>query len=299
MRLYEKFCGVRILTYCVMSNHFHLEVEVPPRPLEGLTPEQLLKRLRLIKREGEVAQVAQQIEQRRAAGDEAGLTAIMQRYLYRMWNLSEFMKSLLGCFTKWFNNRHKRTGTLWEGRFKSTLVEGGYAGRVVGAYIDLNPLRAGIADRPERYRWSGFAEAVAGGQRAREGITRLVEQYERLGGGQAKRHSWRHINAAYRKMLYHDGEQRLSENSVTGKSEVVRRGFTSAEVQAVLEDDGHLPVGKVVSCRLRALIDGAVIGSQAFVEQLAQAERELWSLQRTKTAHPVAGSGLFSLRAFD
>ncbi len=35
MRLYERFCGVRILTFCVMSNHFHLLVEVSPRPVDG------------------------------------------------------------------------------------------------------------------------------------------------------------------------------------------------------------------------------------------------------------------------
>ena len=37
MRLYERFCGVRVLSHCVMSNHFHLLVEVPLRPEEGLS----------------------------------------------------------------------------------------------------------------------------------------------------------------------------------------------------------------------------------------------------------------------
>lgn len=299
MRRYERFCGVRVLTYTVMSNHFHLEVEVPPRPVEGLTQQQLLERLLLIKRQGEVAQVERQLDERREAGDEAGVAAIMERYLYRMWDLSEFMKSLLQCFTKWFNQRHQRTGTLWEGRFKSSLVQGGYAARVVGAYIDLNPVRAGMENGPERYRWSGYAEAVAGGTRAREGITRLVEQYERLGGVGREQRGWKEISAAYRKLLYHDGEERVRENPATGKLEVVRRGFASAEVDAVLEDGGHLPLGAVLRCRLRALVEGAVIGSQAFVEELSRAERERWGGKRQKEARPVNGSGskLFTLRA--
>ena len=44
MRAYEQFCQVRVLAFCVMSNHFHLAVEVPPRPAEGLTPEELVER---------------------------------------------------------------------------------------------------------------------------------------------------------------------------------------------------------------------------------------------------------------
>jgi putative transposase len=43
MRMYENFSGCRILSYCVMSNHFHLLLEVPPMPVGGLTDEALLK----------------------------------------------------------------------------------------------------------------------------------------------------------------------------------------------------------------------------------------------------------------
>jgi hypothetical protein len=52
-------------------------------------------------------------------------------------------------------------GTLWEGRFKSVLVEGtGQTLSTMAAYIDLNPVRAGIVKDPADYRWSGYAEAV-------------------------------------------------------------------------------------------------------------------------------------------
>ena len=48
MRLYEAFCGVRILNYCVMSNHFHILVEIPPSMEESLSDEALVQRLSLI-----------------------------------------------------------------------------------------------------------------------------------------------------------------------------------------------------------------------------------------------------------
>ena len=62
----------------------------------------------------------------------------------------------------WFNKRHEKEGNLWEDKFKSVLVEDGHAARVVAAYIDLNPVRAGIVGTAEDYRWSGWGEAAAG-----------------------------------------------------------------------------------------------------------------------------------------
>jgi putative transposase len=58
MRLYEAFCGVRILSYCVMSNHFHILVEVPPRMEESLSDEDLVGRLGLLYGEEFVGMVA-------------------------------------------------------------------------------------------------------------------------------------------------------------------------------------------------------------------------------------------------
>ncbi len=86
-----------------------------------------------------------------------------------MHDLSEFMKMLLQRFSSWFNRTHQRTGRLWEQRFKSVLVEDGVAARTMAAYIDLNPVRAGICEDPADYRWSSYGEAVAGGKRARAG----------------------------------------------------------------------------------------------------------------------------------
>ena len=115
------------------------------------------------------------MRERKAEGDVAGVEAVMEKYLYRMWDLSQFMKTLKQRFTQWFNRKHGRRGTLWEDRFKSVIVEDGYAARVMAAYIDLNPLRGGICKDPAEYRWSSYGEAVAGGKKARAGLVRAVE----------------------------------------------------------------------------------------------------------------------------
>lgn len=64
------------------------------------------------------------------------------------------MRDLGQRYVQYFNRRHKRTGTLWEGRFRSCLVES--REHVLGCYryIEMNPLEAGMVERPSEYRWS-------------------------------------------------------------------------------------------------------------------------------------------------
>lgn len=58
------------------------------------------------------------------------------------------------CYVQAFNRRHGRTGTLWEGRFRSCLVDSDGYLLTVYRYIDLNPVRAALVAAPEDYRWS-------------------------------------------------------------------------------------------------------------------------------------------------
>ncbi len=289
VRLYERFCGVHILTYWVMSNHFHLLVEVPPRPAGGLSDRELCQRLALIKGEAEVAEVRELLQRYRKGGNEAGAVELRERFLYRMWDLSQFMKSLKQCFTTWFNRRHNWRGTLWEERFKNVLVEDGYAARVMAAYIDLNPIRAGMVDTPERYRWCGYAAAVARRPEARAGIERLMEQYEQLRGGKKIERSWAWVAKQYRVILFTDGEERYREEPVTGSVEVARRGIRRQDVERVLKNGGKLSPGQMLRCRVRALSDGAVIGTRKFLEEFFNAKREFFGPRRKSGARPIYG----------
>ena len=80
------------------------------------------------------------------------------------------MKELKQRFSIWFNRTHENHGTLWSERFKSLLVENNpEALKVVAAYIDLNPVRAGLCGDPKSYRWSGYAEALSGEEQAQRG----------------------------------------------------------------------------------------------------------------------------------
>lgn len=71
-------------------------------------------------------------------------------------NLSAGMQHLNGSYTSYFNRRHRRAGHLFQGRFKSQLVEEEGYFHELSRYIHLNPVRAKMVDRPERYRWSSY-----------------------------------------------------------------------------------------------------------------------------------------------
>jgi putative transposase len=78
-------------------------------------------------------------------------------YYRNKWaSLSEFLKEIKQSFTRYYNKRHLRRGTLWGERFKSCIVENGETLINCLAYIDLNPVRAGIVTRPEEYRWNSL-----------------------------------------------------------------------------------------------------------------------------------------------
>ena len=87
------------------------------------------------------------------------------------------MKAVQLRFSRWYNRRAGRKGTLWEGRYTSVIVEEEErALRTMAAYIDLNPVRAGMVVDPAEYRWSCYAEAMAGKARSRRGLVRIIGQ---------------------------------------------------------------------------------------------------------------------------
>jgi len=71
-------------------------------------------------------------------------------------NLSRMMHFLITSYTVYFNKKHERNGHLFQGRFRSVLIEAVSYAQELSRYIHLNPVRSGIADRPERYAWSSY-----------------------------------------------------------------------------------------------------------------------------------------------
>ena len=305
MRMQENFTGCRVLAYCLMGNHVHLLLEVPPLAVGGLTDEELLKRLGAIYPDVEVAAVAQELREARqrvrdALASERMVARIHERYTYRMHDLGEFMKTLLQRFTRWFNAKHKRTGTLWESRFKSVLVEDGIAARTMAAYIDLNPVRAGMVADPADYRWSSYGEAMGGGPRgngrkARAGLVRALMAHK---GWEADARHWAgRVSKEYRMILLEEGEEKLREVVNKGgqlEVKVVRKGLKKAAVAAELgrlQRSRDVALSRMLRCRVRYFTDGAVIGSRGFVDEVFRLCRDRFGEKRKDGARKWRGSG--------
>jgi len=71
--------------------------------------------------------------------------------------LARLMQALGRRYVRRFNDRHRRTGTLWEGRYRSAVVETDQYLLACMRYIELNPVRAGLVSEPTMYRWSSHA----------------------------------------------------------------------------------------------------------------------------------------------
>lgn len=92
--------------------------------------------------------------------------------------VSKLMQSLGRYYVRYFNQTYKRTGTLWEERFKSTLFDSDNYFLIVSRYIELNPVRAGMVAHPAEYTWSSYQHNRAG-----KVIELIIEHdlYTRLG----------------------------------------------------------------------------------------------------------------------
>jgi len=208
--------------------------------------------------------------------------------------LSEFMKTLLQRFTRWFNRTHQRSGTLWEGRYKSVIVESGIAARTMAAYIDLNPVRAGMVTDPADYRWSSYGEAVGGGakgngKKAREGLVRACMSQHGAGFEADK---WKEVSRIYRRTMG------LALGRKSGKAEMdrslARSQMNTAEALQAEENGTVLPdlaFPAMLRRRVRYFTDGAVIGSKAFVNEVFAATRDRFTAKRQDGARRMKGAG--------
>jgi REP element-mobilizing transposase RayT len=289
-----EFCQVRILTYCIMSNHFHILLEVPKPPEQLPNAEETFEALGRLSSPQNIGGLRQQLERIRESQDPDAESRWLGQFHARRWNLSKFMQALKQRFSANYNRKTKRHGTLWEDRFKSVLVEGdGHALVTMAAYIDLNPVRARIVQDPKDYLWSGYGEAVAGKQGAQAGLQRVVRALLR-GDPDTATESLE----AYRQHLFVEGNE--EGEAISEGGETVRGCLSRKAVLRVLAERGKIPTRDYLRCRVRYFCDGAVFGSRKYVESIFQQCRERFGPRRTTGARRMLGLAepeLFTVRA--
>jgi len=109
----------------------------------------------------------------------------------RQDGISLTMQQLGSSFVRHINERYSRTGTLWEGRFRSSPVDSDYYCLACYRYIELNPVRAGIVAAPDDYRWSSYRENV--GLRALSVVTPHASYLRIASEDERRREQYRQI----------------------------------------------------------------------------------------------------------
>jgi len=304
MRRLEAFLDVRVLTFCVMSNHFHILVEIPnPQEVVRLTPVSLRKRLPLLYHGKALTDAIDEIDRAEAheasaAGTSSWIDEVVSRYQARLGDLSTFLKELKWRFSTWYNANNQRIGTLWEDRFRSLLVEGAeHALMTVAAYIELNPVRAGLVADPKDYRWCGYGEAVGGKGHSRRQLARLHSRIRTWQGGGRPPVTWNEVAPVYRVYLFGQGERRKGDG-ITGRG--AKSGIDARMVSEVVEKKGgKLTIHERILSRVRYFTDGAVLGCSDFVDGVFDSDRGRFSAKRETGARRMRGAdwgGLKTLR---
>ena len=298
-----KFSGVEVLTYCVMGNHFHMLVRVPDqtkflRRFAGDAPggqgeQKLMEHLKLLYSKEYLARLNTEIVELREHGQEARVQQVLERYKARFCDLSVFVKEVKERFSRWFNKRHSRKGTLWADRFKSVMVQSGACLRTMAAYIDLNPVRAGLVENPEDYRWCGYAEALAGSKRMRRGLCRAVnwpiDNWE-IPGKRAGRRE-KSGSAIYREVLFEAGLEREGDAERRKK----RQGIRLKAVREVIEKGGELTTGELLIHRVRWFSEGLALGNAEFVGRALENPNDTVKLKELPVANTGAAEPWYSL----
>jgi REP element-mobilizing transposase RayT len=175
------FSGIEIDAYVAMGNHFHVICKVV-RTDEQISEDELLRRVAALKGERAAEKLALKWKNLRRSGMDLAVNAEQYRLRVRMNDISEFMKTFKETFNAWYKREHKYTGTIWSGRFMSTLIEGGRYRVTCMRYVYLNPVRAGMVTQASDYAWGWMAayEVSYAGPVPEERMKRRVAQ---IGGG--------------------------------------------------------------------------------------------------------------------
>lgn len=281
MRSLEAFSGVEILSYCLMGNHFHILLHVPKRP-ETISDAEVKERMVHLYGKRRMEEIKAEIAERNATGDTQFEKDFYEKLRKRMYNLSNFVRDLKWRFSIWYNKKTGRKGTLYEDRFRSVLVEPSEDAMMrVAAYIELNSVRAGLVSQPHEYRWCSFTEAMAGGSKAKAGITKIA-------CGLDGKSNWEKVSRIYRSYFLHKAAEQNHS----------RKGIDSDEYHESMKSGGDLSENEKLRIRCRFFTEGVVLGSKEFLKEFYARNKEVLESFRKREGYKVikGKDPLFSYR---
>ncbi len=258
---FSKLFFMEVFGYCIMGNHFHLLAQVFPE--QYFSDDEVRKRCRVFY--GDDFQISDR---------QVGY------YREKLSSLPKYMKEIKQAFSSYYNKRHNRRGTLWGDRYKSVIVEQGETLINCLAYIDLNPVRAGIVEKPEAYRWSSIGYHLQ--TQNKDGFLSFDFGLQKFGPMDAKERV-----RQYREFVYESGAIN------TKKGRQIDPGLLKNE----REKKFQITRADRFQNRTRYFTDSGIIGSKEFVRQNYQRFQHLFQSRNEKIPKSVSGlDGVFSLK---
>jgi len=159
IRLLSSLFAIDVSAYAVMSNHYHLVIKVCPEQLEALTEEEIMDRwCALFKGPLLIQNYRSGVDLK--AFERSTVSDIVRVWRAKLASVSWFMRCLNQPIARQANCEDKCTGKFWESRFSSQALKTEEALLSCMAYVDLNPVRAGMADTPETSSYTSIQERL-------------------------------------------------------------------------------------------------------------------------------------------
>ena len=276
IKYYSGMYFVKVIGFCLMSNHFHLLIKSEP---EHLYPdEEIVYRLKKYMPGLEESSLKDEVKIARARG--------------KLGDISEYMRSIKQTFSRWYNKTNERTGYFWGDRFKSIWLQDGKSLLTCLAYIDLNPIRANLVNVPEDYRWCGISYRVCGNN-----INNFLSfdgVFEDDGNSSPDI-----MLRDYRYLVYKWGNiKRLSLSDIeSGKTEDTRPKITDDIYSQELARGFRISTPELLLKRVRYFSDGLVVGSKIFIKNAYARFSKDVILKKDRKAHKTPlGNYIYTLR---
>ena len=153
--------AVDIAAYAVMSNHFHVVLRIDVERVRGWDVEEVLRRWTKVFSGPLLVQRYLADPDSLGTAETSAVLAWVETYRSRLADLSWYMRVLNESIARMANAEDGVTGRFWEGRFRSQALLDDAAVLTAMAYVDLNPIRAKLAETPETSEYTAIAERLA------------------------------------------------------------------------------------------------------------------------------------------